>query len=176
MLKVKLIFKLWITRLTCFKFMMKAHFLRTCAYNHAANMRTVASIQSAVNLTTDLDRLFSHIINAQEIWLDRLQSVDESSGPSVWNLHAIHEFGSRENKNFSRFISYLDSASEDEWERVVRYKNTQGVEFENTVSDILLHVFNHSTYHRAQIAFILRQLDEKPVNTDFIAFARGVFS
>jgi uncharacterized damage-inducible protein DinB len=38
------------------------------------------------------------------------------------------------------------------------------------LSDLMQHVANHSTYHRGQIAHMLRQLGVKPVATDFHVF------
>ncbi|WP_448634332.1 DinB family protein [Pedobacter panaciterrae] len=36
----------------------------------------------------------------------------------------------------------------------------------------MLHVFNHGTYHRAQIAKEMTMHNIKPVNTDYIQFMR----
>ena len=36
----------------------------------------------------------------------------------------------------------------------------------------LQHLANHGTYHRGQVATLLRQLGVKPVSTDLIAFYR----
>jgi uncharacterized damage-inducible protein DinB len=38
----------------------------------------------------------------------------------------------------------------------------------------MIHLVNHSTYHRAQIATLLRQGGLEPVNTDFITYDRVV--
>jgi uncharacterized damage-inducible protein DinB len=32
------------------------------------------------------------------------------------------------------------------------------------------HLANHSTYHRGQVAMMMRQLNAKPIATDFTAF------
>jgi uncharacterized damage-inducible protein DinB len=36
----------------------------------------------------------------------------------------------------------------------------------------MVHLANHSTYHRGQVTTMLRQLGAEPVNTDLIAFFR----
>jgi uncharacterized damage-inducible protein DinB len=38
----------------------------------------------------------------------------------------------------------------------------------------MIHLVNHSTYHRAQIAILLRQQGFEPVNTDFITYDRVI--
>ena len=39
---------------------------------------------------------------------------------------------------------------------------------------IMIHLVNHSSYHRAQIAMLLRQNGFEPVNTDFITYDRVI--
>ena len=36
----------------------------------------------------------------------------------------------------------------------------------------MIHLVNHSSYHRAQIALLLRQKGYEPINTDFITYDR----
>ena len=52
------------------------------------------------------------------------------------------------------------------------YKNSKGIEFSNTVQDVIFHVINHSTYHRAQIASDLKANGIEPINTDYIFYKR----
>lgn len=55
---------------------------------------------------------------------------------------------------------------------VVKYSNTKGQEFSNSLYDILLHLFNHGTYHRGQIATDMRRNGLEPLNTDYITMVR----
>jgi uncharacterized damage-inducible protein DinB len=41
------------------------------------------------------------------------------------------------------------------------------------VEDILLQIFLHGTYHRGQVALLLRQGEATPAPTDYIAYVRG---
>lgn len=41
-----------------------------------------------------------------------------------------------------------------------------------SLGHLMQHLANHSTYHRGQIAMMMRQLGEKPVATDFHLFLR----
>lgn len=53
------------------------------------------------------------------------------------------------------------------------YKNSTGEVFNQPVSQVIMHVFNHSTYHRGQLTNMMRALQiEKIPTTDFIAFCR----
>jgi uncharacterized damage-inducible protein DinB len=57
---------------------------------------------------------------------------------------------------------------------VITYSNSRGEAFDTSVHDILIQVFNHGTYHRAQVARDLRQQLLTPVNTDYITYVRAL--
>jgi uncharacterized damage-inducible protein DinB len=40
----------------------------------------------------------------------------------------------------------------------------------NTLRDLLIHVINHSTYHRGQVAAMLRRLGTPALSTDFLIY------
>jgi len=42
------------------------------------------------------------------------------------------------------------------------------------VESIMMHLVNHCSYHRAQVALLLRQKGFEPLNTDFITYDRVV--
>jgi uncharacterized damage-inducible protein DinB len=42
------------------------------------------------------------------------------------------------------------------------------------VEQIMIHLVNHSSYHRGQIAMLLRQNGFEPVNTDYITYDRVI--
>jgi uncharacterized damage-inducible protein DinB len=49
-----------------------------------------------------------------------------------------------------------------------------GKYFENNVQQIMIHLVNHGTYHRGQVAMLLRQKGFEPVNTDYITYDRVI--
>src|SRR5262249_38138032 len=57
--------------------------------------------------------------------------------------------------------------------RPITYTNFVGTKWTYTLSDILFDLVNHSTYHRGQVATLLRQLGETPVSADYVRFLDG---
>jgi uncharacterized damage-inducible protein DinB len=49
-----------------------------------------------------------------------------------------------------------------------------GDSYQNKIEDILIHVGNHGTYHRGQIAMLLREKGYNPVSTDYILYDRSI--
>ena len=64
---------------------------------------------------------------------------------------------------------------EENLDKLISYQNSSGKIFSNKLSDILLHLFNHGTHHRAQISLLLRQNNIVPPKTDYIFYKREQF-
>ena len=56
--------------------------------------------------------------------------------------------------------------------RVVSYKTSAGISYENVTSEILLHLVNHATLHRGQAVGMIRQLGITPPVTDLMMYYR----
>ena len=72
-------------------------------------------------------------------------------------------------ENFERSIAIVES---EDVERVIAYRDVQGRPWRNSIRDILLHVVNHSSYHRGQVALLLGQEGKTPPVTDYIVLLR----
>jgi len=59
------------------------------------------------------------------------------------------------------------SRSPEELDEMFAYRNVQGVDMRVPRWVILRHVVNHATYHRGQLASMLRMLDQTAPATDF---------
>lgn len=59
-----------------------------------------------------------------------------------------------------------------DFNRNINYTNTKGESFVNTIGDIMAHVANHGTHHRAQIASAIRGEGFAPPATDLIFYIR----
>ena len=71
--------------------------------------------------------------------------------------------------NYENSLLILDKFDLNE---VMNYKTSNGLAFNNSIHDTLLHVINHSTYHRGQIASDFRQNGLEPLVSDYIFYKR----
>ena len=110
--------------------------------------------------------LFNHILNAHNIWNNR---IVQKQSYGVWQEHPISSFSEINMENTELSLVILDRYALDE---KVEYTNSIGNTFTNSIHDILFHVINHSTYHRGQIAMLSRSADLHPVVSDYIFYKR----
>jgi uncharacterized damage-inducible protein DinB len=66
--------------------------------------------------------------------------------------------------------TFLDNLTDELLTGRVSYENLQGVRWEYSLAEMMQHVVNHSSYHRGQVAVLLRQLGQTPLATDFLLF------
>ncbi|HEY0897298.1 MAG TPA: DinB family protein [Sphingobacteriaceae bacterium] len=135
-------------------------------YTEIADRRVIDAMTAASPSEKAL-YLFSHILNAQHIWARRVLGEPPLYGVS--ELHPMEQFPAISSGNISDLWKVRSTIPGD---RTVRYITSLGESFENTAADILYHVINHSTYHRAQIATDLRQSGIEPPVTDYIILKR----
>jgi uncharacterized damage-inducible protein DinB len=73
----------------------------------------------------------------------------------------------------SWYIRYAEEMSDRAGEEIVKFTFIGGGEGSMTRADILLHVVNHTTYHRGNIAAMIYQIPAQPPTTDLPVFLRN---
>lgn len=137
-------------------------------YNHYANQLFIRNFLEDGFQEEKGIRLFSHIINAHHIWLARIH--EETPMFDVWEIHVMNSFAKVNEENYLQSLSILDA--EKDLSRIIRYTNTKGEAYQNSIQEILLHIVNHSTHHRGQIATLIRESGMKPPVSDYIFYKR----
>src|SRR3990172_8985050 len=133
---------------------MKDHYKDLFVYNNWANQSACESILKTESVDQKAIKLFSHIIASQKIWLSRIESKGDNP-VSPWELFPLEDCLLLSNQVGKEWIQFIDESSEDKFLREIIYINSQGKKFNNRIENILIHVVNHSTYHRGQIAAIV---------------------
>ena len=146
------------------------HIIHLFKYNSWATERAAESIRSTNKITPDAIKLLSHIISAQYVWLNRI--TDEKTDITVWHNFTIAECFALSIEVTSKWINLLEGKNNEFLEKRLKYKNSKGEEFDNSLRDIVTDIINHSTYHRAQIAQLVKRAGGIPAVTDYIVYQR----
>lgn len=116
-------------------------------------------------------REYTHILGAEETWLSRLNG--RAARVAVWPTLSPQEFAALKRAVAEEYAALLAQLSEDDLDRSVSYKTTDGRPFVNSIGEILVHVAMHGQYHRGKVNLLLRQEQVAPAPVDLIAFVRG---
>ena len=150
--------------------MTTAYFKKLFDYDFWANERMLASMEATAGLAEEAVKKMSHILMAKALWLSRL--IPGTLTPDLQALVTPAE-GRRLNGELKdRAEKYLSSITEGQLAEKIAYKNTKGIPFEFPLVDILAHMANHGTYHRGQVATLIKRSGGNPPETDYIVFIR----
>ena len=145
-----------------------------------ADERALAALRAAKPLPERALEIYAHILGAEAVWLARIQANRmPRTRPSgavlpVWPTLTLQQCVPHAEDIHAGFARLLKEVEAPDLAGEIAYTNSAGQSFRSRLDDILLHVFLHGTYHRGQVALLLRQGGSEPAPTDYIAFVRGV--
>ena len=116
--------------------------------------------------------LYAHVLGAEAVWLARI--AGRAQDVAVWPTLTLDGATALARRNAEELAEIVASSTPEDLAREVTYRNSAGAEFRTALEDILLHVFLHGSYHRGQVALVIRGGGGDPAPTDYIAFIRGV--
>lgn len=114
-----------------------------------------------------------HTVNAEEIWFARLKGQSPTSLADPAETPTPDALIQRWAASETAVRAYLNRLAADRLTQSTRYTNTKGEAFTGPVWQILLHVLNHATEHRAQVSTTLTGLGISHPAMDMIVYFRG---
>ena len=158
---------------------MLAHY---AAYNLWANNRLIEVINNLTDEQVDREIMSSfssirktvlHLWDVENIWWQRMKLVEVQTWQSDNYTGSLMELNNNLLAQSKHWKEWIDIATEAALEHEFIYRNSKKDQFKQPVYEMLLHLFNHQSYHRGQLVTMLRQVDEKNIpNTDLISFLR----
>ena len=148
---------------------MKAFFEKLYNYNQWANLGLCEHLQQIEEVPDEVMLRMSHIVAAEEIWFDRIEPLGFEPLP-VFKTQPWEILEPRLKQSAKRWLQLI--AKSEDFEARLDYSNLAGKPYSSQLSDVLLHLANHGTYHRGQIATLLRQQGLEPLPTDYMLFSR----
>ena len=147
---------------------MKDFYLDKFQYTYDKNQEMIAYLcEHESELNEKIHILISHILNAHEIWMTRILKTPTKYG--VWQLQDYVNLAEIDQQNFELTKQILSVKDLNE---KVDYVTSTGEPYSNVLHELLFHVVNHSSYHRAQINSELKSLGIKPLITDYVFYKR----
>ena len=147
-------------------------------FHHWATNLTVGAVRDLTpeQFTQDLGSSFPsvrdtlvHVFTADRAWVGRLEgkAPPRANAQDFAGLSALLEVWEPVLQRWPVVVKSLGDPG-----RLIEYKSFAGDPFSSTLGQIVRHVVNHGTYHRGQVATMLRQLGAQAVSSDLISFYR----
>ncbi len=110
----------------------------------------------------------THILAAEELWVSRLLGAPLERLPNVSDYPDLPTLASGFVDFWPQLEFYLAALTEEQVGSEFTWTNTRGETHTAPLRQVLLHLVNHSTYHRGQVVALLRQLGQTPPATDLV--------
>jgi uncharacterized damage-inducible protein DinB len=159
---------------------MNHHSLKMYDYHKWANNQVISRIKELPesvyhkeiqSVFPSVAKTLTHIYRVDSGWLgimsgkgfeEAMQSGEEKEPIAI---HEMQGMFSDLSERYQMFFS-----RQSDMERIIEFHNPWAGPTAVSLSDIVIHVVNHGTYHRGNLSAMLRQLDHSTVMTDYAVF------
>lgn len=163
---------------------MKELLLQLSGYHSWANQQLIDLIQQLPEemqtqiVASSFDSLFKtavHMWDSESIWWQRLKLSERVIIPSETFNGNFSEAARQLLQQNRQWTEWISNSQEHMFQHEFIYLNSKKEKFKQPVYQVLVHVFNHGTYHRGQFVTMLRQLGlDKIPQTDYILWSRKI--
>jgi len=117
-------------------------------------------------------RLLVHMLDAERIWLARWQGDSPTAllkSEELPTLASVRQAWASIEAQLRAFVGQCDDARLD---RDLSYANTKGVRYASPLVHLMLHLANHGTHHRGELAALLTLLEVPHPEDDLLYYLR----
>ena len=115
-----------------------------------------------------------HLMDVESIWWQRLKLQEHVEWPGRTFDGNFEELSQQLLSLSRQWSEWVQNANDVNLDHVFGYQNSKKEFFKQPVYEMLLHLFNHQSFHRGQLVTMMRQNGiEKIPRTDFIVFSRN---
>jgi uncharacterized damage-inducible protein DinB len=113
----------------------------------------------------------NHVYLAEWLWLKRVRGEQDAQIADIESAPDLAALGLLWPALHQMWINWATALSTGDWPTLVTHR-TRGIQYQMPCWQIVLHLVNHGSYHRGQVASMLRQSGFTPPGTDLITFYR----
>jgi uncharacterized damage-inducible protein DinB len=122
----------------------------------------------------NLIRILNHVYTIDLVWQAHLEGKPHGFATRTPDVQiSFSDLRMAQATLDSWYVRYAEEMSDRLGEEIIDFTFIGGGEGSMTRGDILLHVVNHTTYHRGHIAALLHQVPARPPTTDLPVFLRN---
>ena len=113
-----------------------------------------------------------HVWGAESLWLARLKQ-EPAKKPGDPFEGSLDKLSNALEETDRQWVDWFSGKEDEQLTEKIHYTNMAGQAFTESYDILLMHIFNHNTYHNGQLVTMLRALAiDKIPSTDFVAWTR----
>jgi uncharacterized damage-inducible protein DinB len=118
-----------------------------------------------------IEQNMGHIVAAQMNWLERWTTgknvTPTTEVQKIRGLGALREAFARSHERLREFVASLN---DERLDAVLEYRDSRGARDERPLWQLMSHVTNHGTHHRAETAMAMAALGKPVRELDYVYF------
>jgi len=152
------------------------------SFNHWAHQKIFEAIHTLTEeqihqeIISSFPGIFTtllHLLDAESMWWQRLKLEEHVERPSASFTGSFEDLQKKILHQSAQYEQWVSNATEHQLQHVFAYISHKE-QHKIQVCQMLLHLFNHNSYHRGQIVTMLRQLGVTKIpNTDFNGYLKS---
>ena len=111
-----------------------------------------------------------HMLGSQKVWLARFAGQTLDHRPRLEDFPDLLSWIHAWEEMAAGVEAFVASLTDEHLDDAISWTSSEGEPRTAPLWQPVLHMVNHSTYHRGQVASLLRQLGHKPPTTDLIDY------
>ena len=127
-------------------------------------------IQAVAENTPAEIAVLRHIYHAEEVWCRRVHGERDIQITDLTPIDSLAELQRLWPEMHRRWLAWADAL--EDFDQLIPHRNLKGEEFNMPAWQIVLHLVNHGSFHRGQVAASLRAAGIAPPPTDLIIYYR----
>lgn len=147
---------------------LRQYLIDTFTFNDHVNRMVLGKIRLLPDQSGAV-RYFSHLINSQNKWLERILRYPSDPHMDWWEpVYSLDRLEQEWEQSLQRWLKFLETKSESELVAEARFIGFDGGHWSAPLKDIALQLNYHSIHHRAQIQLLIRNQGIEPDFVDYI--------
>ena len=118
----------------------------------------------------DVHAMFVHMMSSEWVWLQRWNGTSPKGHLNKDDFPTLASVKERWNKVEAEMRTYIESQTEESLQSEIKYTNFSGETFHVPLYRMLMHVANHETHHRGELAAMFALMDVSHPEEELIQY------
>ena len=111
-----------------------------------------------------------HALFAEWIWRNRWEGTSPNDRLKPEDFPTFDSLRARWSEEENQLMAFVNNLMDEQLNKVVSYKTTQGIPNERILWQMMAHLVNHGTQHKTEAAAMLTGFGHSPGDIDMIYF------